>query len=134
MSHRDNNKDIDDEIFDILFTDVQTNNQRIAVRYIRTDISASVFTPGFLNFSKKHTAVELLDISSKGAAIECEKKLRIKKRIILELIFTDNHKFVIRAKIIHQAINKKQYGLKFDRFNHDLGDYLLSSQNDLIFK
>jgi len=132
MSHRENNND-DEDFFDMHLTDVQTNNLRIAVRYIRTDITTSLTTPGLLSFSKK-ISVKLIDISSKGAAIECDKKLGIKRKIILKLVFKDSHSFILHAKIIHHIKNKKQYGLKFDKFNHELGDYLLSSQNDLTFK
>jgi hypothetical protein len=133
MSCRDNNNDIDDEIFDMLFTDAETNNQRIAVRYIRDDIKALLHKP-FLFFFAKKIPVDLLDISSKGAAIECHKKLRLKRNIILKLIFKDNHEFTLYATIIYQIKNKQQYGLKFDCFNNELGEYLLSTQNELLFK
>jgi hypothetical protein len=131
MSHRQN--DNDDEFFEMHLTDAQTNNLRIAVRYIRTDIMASLTKSGLLSLSKQ-IPVKLLDISSKGAAIDCEKKLGIKRKIILELIFNDNQSFTLHAKIIHKLKNKKQYGLQFDKFNHELGDYLLATQNDLTFK
>ena len=133
MSHRENNNDDDEDFFDMHLTDAQTNNLRIAVRYIRTDITTLLTKPGWLSFSKD-IPVKLLDISSKGAAIECEKKLGIKRKIILKLVFKDSHSFILHAKIIHKIKNKKQYGLKFDKFNHELGDYLLSTQNDLTFK
>ena len=133
MSHRENNNDDDEDFFDIHLTDEQTNNLRIAVRYIRTDITTSLSKPGLFSFSKE-IPVKLLDISSKGAAIECEKKLGIKRKIIIELVFKDNHSFILHAKIIHHTKNKKQYGLKFDKFNNELGDYLLATQNDLTFK
>ena len=131
MSHRENNND--DDFFEMHLTDAQINNLRIAVRYIRTDITTSLTKPGLLSFLKE-IPVKVLDIRSKGAAIECEKKLGIKRKIIIELVFKDNHSFILHAKIIHKIKNKKQYGLKFDKFNHELGDYLLSTQNDLIFK
>ena len=137
MSDQENSNDIDfdtdDEIFGMLITDEQTNNHRSAVRYVRNDITVSLRMLGLIKLSKK-IPVELLDISSKGIAIECENKLRLNKKIILELIFSDNQKFSIDAKIVYQAENKKYYGIKFDGYNHKLGDYLLASQNDLIFK
>ena len=135
MSHQDNENDIDnnDEFFNMVFTDAQTNNSRIAVRYIRTDITTSLTKPGLFSFSKK-IPVKLLDISSKGACIECELKLRIKRKTTIELIFKDNHSFNLNATIVHRSKNKNQYGLRFDKFNHDLGDYLLSTQKDFTFK
>ena len=137
MSDQENSNDIDfdtdDEIFGMLITDEQTNNHRSAVRYVRNDITASLKKHGLIKLSKK-IPVELLDISSKGAAIQCKHKLALNNKIILELVFTDNQEFSIDAKIVYQAENKKQYGIKFDGYNHKLGDYLLASQNDLIFK
>lgn len=133
MSSSENETDKDDEIFSMLSDIENTTNQRIAVRYVRTDISVSLSPLGLFSFSK-YLPVKLLDISSKGAAIECKKKLPLKKKIILDLLFEDNKSFSISAKIIHRAENKIQYGLKFDQFNNELGDYLLSSQSDLSFK
>jgi hypothetical protein len=127
-----NEVDNDEEIFNSL-TDTEKNNKRVAVRYIRSDINVTFSKPGLLNLSK-YIPVKLLDISSKGIAIEYKKKLPIKKKITLDFLFEDNKSFSITAKIIRRASNKIQYGLKFDHFNHELGDYLLYSQNDLIFK
>jgi len=138
MSDQENSNDFDfdpddDEIFGKLITDEQTDNLRSAVRYIRKDITVSLQRHGLFKLSKT-IPVKLLDISSKGTAIECEHKLALNDKIILELIFKDNKGFAIEAKIVYQAENKKQYGIKFDTYNDDLGEYLLSSQNDLIFK
>ena len=133
MSRRENKNDYDKEIFDMLFADAKIENKRKAVRYIRADITTSFSKHGLLNFAKK-IPVKLLDISSKGAAIECDKNLKIKNKLTLELVFKDNHSFILHATIIHQVKNKKQYGLKFDNFNDELGDYILFSQNDLLFK
>ena len=131
MSHRKNNND--DEVFDMDFTDEKTSNHRKAVRYIREDITISLQKHGLLH-SSKHIPAKLLDISSKGATIECEMNLGVNSKLTLELIFKDNQEFSIHAKIIHQAKAKHQYGVNFDKPNDDLGDYILSSQNDLIFK
>ena len=140
MSDQENSNDVDfdfdaddDKIFGTLITDEQTDNHRSAVRYVRNDITVSLRKHGLFKSSKK-IPVELLDISSKGAAIECENKLGLNNKITLELIFEENQEFSIDAKVVYQAENKKQYGIKFDRYNHELGDFLLSSQNDLIFK
>jgi len=132
MSDRENKSD-DDEIFSMVLADEQTSNQRKATRYIRDDITISIRKSSLLNLSKRIPVI-LLDISSKGAAVECEKRLKIKNKVILEMIFQDEHQFIIPAKIVHQIKDKNRYGLKFDKVNDGLGDYILSSQNDLIFK
>ena len=135
MINSENQTDYDEEIFGMFSVEEQPVNHRYAIRYIRKDITASVYVSNRLGFVKK-LPIKLIDISSKGAAIECEKKLGLKKKIALELIFKDKKKFKIDATIIHQKKihNKKQYGLKFVRFNDELGDYILASQQDLIFK
>ena len=54
---------------------------------------------------------------------------------MLSLIFDANKKFEIQAKIIREAPEaRKFYGLIFESMNHDLGDYLVESQTELIFK
>ncbi len=109
------------------------HNRRIAIRYVRPDISALLLKKGFIRSTE--TLIQLLDISSKGALICCSTKLAVKNRVTLRLIFRDGKKFTLAATVVHkQNASKKQYGLKFDTMNNDLGDYLLFTQNDLIFK
>ncbi len=72
MSAPEDHDIFDDDLFSLL-TDEQANNKRTAVRYIRTDIAASISSLVFFFFSQK-TAVTLIDISSKGAAIKSKKK------------------------------------------------------------
>nr|WP_305906930.1 PilZ domain-containing protein [Methylomarinum sp. Ch1-1]MDP4519643.1 PilZ domain-containing protein [Methylomarinum sp. Ch1-1] len=80
-------------------------------------------------------SVQLIDISSKGALVACPQKLAINKKVTLRLSFNDGKEFVIAASVIHaRNAPEKQYGLKFSRYNNELGEHLLSSQSDLIFK
>lgn len=120
----------DDDLFSLL-SDEQADNKRTAVRYIRTDISASIGTTVFFFFSKK-IPVKLIDISSKGAAIKSKKRIRAKK-IILNLVFADKKVFTIPAKIIYRGSHFK-YGLKFNRYDNELGNHMLETQSDLLFK
>jgi len=132
MNNTKDNADYEEEIFGSSdSSDNQASNNRIAVRYVRTDIKASLSDLGLFSFSK-NIIVKLVDISSKGAAIEYKAKLALKKNITLTVFFEDQTVFTIKAKVVHKC--KNQYGLKFNHFNNELGDYLLSSQNDLIFK
>jgi hypothetical protein len=127
-----------DKMDDLDFLDVDWKNQRIAVRYIREDISATVckislFRLGF-PFAKDILA-ELVDISSKGVLIASNKKLKVNKKIILTLTFEDAKTFKIPSKIVRQSpTDNNHYGIKFDRLNNELGDYLLETQSKLIFK
>ncbi len=123
--------DIFDDNFFKLLSDGQAENNRTAVRYIRTDITAIVNQPRFL-FPAKKISVKLIDISCKGAAIKSEKKIRAKK-VILKLVFEDNKVFNIPAKIIYVGCDYK-YGLKFNRYDNELGNHMLDTQSDLLFK
>jgi hypothetical protein len=134
MNSTKNNTDYDIEIFGDQLAEQKTKNRRIAIRYVRNDITATLIQSNFFNV-KKTTSVRLIDVSSKGAAIQCDTSLTLKKQVILELLFKDDQVFKIPAFIIHKTNEKNtDYGLKFVRFNNELGDYLLSSQNDLVFK
>lgn len=132
MNNSKDDTDYEEDIFGSpSCSDDQTSNNRIAVRYVRSDINAFLSDLGLFSFSKQ-ISVKLVDISSKGAAIEYKNKLAIKKNITLNLIFEDKTQFAIKAEVVHKS--KNEYGLKFEYLNNELGDYLLSSQNDLVFK
>ena len=111
-----------------------TKNNRVTTRFIRDDITVTIKAPGRFYFSKP-IAVNLMDISCKGVLISTDKKFGINKQITLTLEFTSGKVFVIKAKIArHTSSSLNEYGLKFDRYNNELGDYLLESQDKLIFK
>jgi hypothetical protein len=121
------------------FSNNTRKNQRIGVRYVRDDIAASVckissFSFGFL--FNKEMLVELVDISSKGVLIATDKKLKVNKKITLTLTFEDSRSFTVKAKVVRKAQShgNHQYGIKFDRLNNELGDYLLATQRKLVFK
>lgn len=126
-----NKTDYEDDIFSMSLDEAQEENHRIAVRYIRTDITAVLFQSYLFKPTKK-IIIKLRNISSKGALIDCKDKLSEKKKVTLELVFKDQKKFIISSQVIHHENNC--YGLKFDQTNNDLADYLLISQKDLIFK
>jgi hypothetical protein len=133
MSNPEDKTDNND-IFSINLSAEELNNQRTAVRYIiTTDITLTVCILGLFSFSR-HIPVKLADISSKGAAFECDKSIPVKKKIELNLLFEDKTRFTIPAIIIHKKNSAGLYGVKFNQFNNELGDYLLSSPNNLIFK
>lgn len=128
--------DINKLIFKTFKDDAKLENQRAAIRYIRSDISVSISKPGLFNLTK-FIPVTLLDISSKGATIECNLKIAVNKAVIIYLLFTDNTNFTINATVMHLSYNantKNKYGLKFSRMSNALGDFLLSSQSDFKFK
>ena len=134
-------KDHIDTAYDWLnfdFSDDLKKNNRVAVRYIREDIAASVCKIRLFNFGfliNREILVELIDISSKGVLISTNKKLPLKKKITLTLKFEDTKTFQIKACVVRKTpALEYQYGIKFDRLNNELGDYLLETQRKLIFK
>ncbi|MDO9105583.1 MAG: PilZ domain-containing protein [Methylovulum sp.] len=111
-----------------------TNNLRVATRFIREDISA--FISDLNLFARgKPIPVQLMDISSKGVLISTSKDLRINKKITLTLRFASGKTFIIKTIIVRRSDTANhEYGIKFDHYHYELGDYLLESQIKLVFK
>ncbi len=130
MTNNNHTKDDFDELDHDLKLDSQIKNKRISVRYRRNDIQAVLKTHGL--FFSNRFPVELIDISSKGAAISCEKKLRKKIKVTLFVRFKDKRSFSITATVVHNSDHPK-YGLKFDKYQGELAEHLLETQTDLEF-
>lgn len=125
---------LEDFFFDVLDQDIELDslltNKRVSVRYRRSDIKAVVKTHSLL--FPRLIKVTLLDISSKGAAIKCETKLKINRRVSFFLQFNDGRRFTIKA-LVANTQSAPRYGLKFDSYQTELADHLLSTQTDLQF-
>lgn len=112
---------------------------RRAIRYLRDDIEAAVskrdvFAGLGFNLFRKPTPVELLDISCRGVLIATPENIRINAKILLLLEFKTGKRFKINAVVARKSGQiPYEYGLKFDRYNNDLGECLLSTQTDLKF-
>ena len=121
---------------DLLFDDGlegNLDNARTAVRYLRDDIKVS-FKANRLFKRVTVPEAKLIDISSKGAYISCSSKLKINKTITLIFTFNDGKQFKIDARVVHKFPQPSDcYGIKFDKVNHDLGDYMLETQDNLKF-
>jgi len=128
----DDNYPTDD--FDELDHDIDLDslllNKRISVRYRRNDIGAMIKTRNFI--FPKLFRVNLLDISSKGAAIHSNRRLKLKSRITFFLEFDDKTRFTINATVVH-CKSAPRYGLKFDKYQGELAEHLLETQTDLDF-
>lgn len=134
----------DSDLFDLQhpenITDVLDNqspskkNIRVATRFIREDIAASINVAGLLSFGKT-IPVNLMDIASRGVLISTNQRLGINKKLTLTLQFKSGKEFVIKGTIVRRSgLSHEEYGIKFDRCNDELGDYLLETQGKLIFK
>ncbi|MGR9115207.1 MAG: PilZ domain-containing protein [Gammaproteobacteria bacterium] len=134
MAEPDNKTTIPDDPFDLDLNIIEKNNSRKTVRYIRHDVKARLVFINALGL-KKNLPLELNDISTKGALITAEQTVRINKKVELILTFDDGKVFRIQGKIIRKCPTEPhQYGIKFEKQENDLGDYLLQTQTDLTFK
>jgi hypothetical protein len=83
----------------------------------------------------KTTDVDLIDISCSGVMISTLQKLRINKKITLKLLFRAGKLFEINAIVARRSdSSRNEYGIKFDQYNNELGDYLYETQERVIFK
>lgn len=126
VNHRD--------IFDLDTDGTIQDNGRRSVRYVRSDIKVVLITKNLLGIDKKIQA-KLQDISSKGLRVCAKEKLSINKKITVALKFKDGKRFNMKARVVRQSSSKKlDYGIKFEERQNDLGEHLLETQTDLLFK
>lgn len=124
----------EDDFFTLINLDIPVNNRRKVVRYVREDIDTTLEKVRLFG-KNQSVASKLLDISTKGALLATSKKLRINAKVILHLVFDTGMHFAIEGKIIHRiSASEATYGIEFKQFNSDLGDYLLDTQTDLVYK
>ncbi|GAB4263738.1 MAG: hypothetical protein Kow0065_14490 [Methylomicrobium sp.] len=122
------------EIFDLDTDHNFKNSGRKSIRYVRSDIRVQLVSTNVLSIAKKIDA-QLLDVSSKGIRISTDEKLSVGKKLTVKLYFDDGEKFTITAKVVRQdSSNRQHFGLKFDKQENVLADYLLQTQTDLVFK
>ena len=121
------------DLFNFDPSENQLVNNRLSTRYIRKDIQVTISKNSLLNFGRE-IPVGLIDISSNGVLICSHKKLNVHDKITLELKFDSGRTFIVKAIVVRKSTQPDQYGIKFDRYNNELGDYLLETQKELIFK
>ncbi len=107
------------------------SNKRVAVRYLRNDIKATIKIHSF--WYPRLVQVLLRDVSSRGAAVFSEKKLGKNKRICLYLLFKDGSRFDINATVAYCDHENHRYGIKFDNIDKPLAEHLLHTQTELLF-
>lgn len=109
-------------------------NQRIAVRYIRDDISLTLQKDGLFKWGNT-PEVKLIDISSKGVHVSSDIEIKVKKKFILVFEFKDGKKFQTEGTVVYNHPEKSlRYGIKFKKFEHELSDYLVETQKELNLK
>lgn len=146
MADNDNKNKIDDlfnfdfseDLLDINFLDkIRKQQQRATVRYVRDDIAVAICKTNPIIFGREIfiELAELIDINCRGALITTSASFRVNEKIMLNLKFKSGRSFKIKGVIVHRTVLPPcQYGIKFNRYNDDLGNYLLETQSKLIFK
>lgn len=134
MADSEQKIELNDDPFDLDPYEIRPDNHRKSTRYIRQDIKVRVLFGNALGL-KKTIETELNDISSRGALVTTPCKLGISKKITLVITFDDGQIFRFSGKIVRKCPSARyRYGIKFERQENDLGDYLLKTQTDLTFK
>lgn len=123
-----------DDIFNDDFMANQPHNARKTIRYIRNDLKVNLAYIGVLGI-KKTIPSKLNDISTRGVSVTTSKKISVNKKLTVMIRFSDGNVFKIKGTVIRKCpINPRRYGIKFEKQENGLGDYLLKTQTDLVFK
>ena len=134
MADSDQKIKFHDDLFDLGPIEIMPNNHRKTIRYLRNDIKISLVYSNALGL-KKTVATELHDISSRGALVATPYKLGFVKKVTVVITFKDSRVFRISGRIVRKCPHTPFcYGIKFEKQENALGDYLLKTQTDLIFK
>lgn len=91
-------------------------HQRSSIRYVRNDLKTYLTKHSLFNATPIKT--KLIDISSGGLKLASSKKLRVNKKVCVNICFLDGYKFEISSKIVR--IKEKHlflYDLEFNTLN-----------------
>lgn len=118
MAAVDNLLDMSDDVSD---------NQRKTIRYAFHGIEFSLKINS-LTGRRILLPINVIDISSKGAMIQCDKQLRLRTKVVLKFYFSPKKSFNLRARVIRRK-DKNCYGLIFEKHYHKLIDFLITIAN-----
>lgn len=107
---------------------------RKSVRYVVHNVSAELYSTSLLWFSKPF-AIEILDISTRGACIASPRRLTANALYHLKATFQDGNSFDIPGRVLHNnSAQQNRYGFIFATYNDSLGDYLYKIKDSLEFQ
>ncbi len=113
------------------FFSTPETNRRKTVRYSINPLNCELYKTGFIK-SRKPIAVQIIDISSRGALLKCPGqllKLNSKVKIVLNL---ENRNFKISAIIVRHIDDC--FAINFSRYQHELCDFLDKEQFEFNVK
>lgn len=99
-------------------------DHRKTIRYSFDGIAFSLKVVS-LTARRIYLPIKLLDISSKGAMIQCDKQLRLHTKVVLKFHLSSQKSYNLTAKVVRKK-DKNCYGLIFKRHYHKLIDFLIS--------
>lgn len=102
-----------------------SNNRRKTVRYIFEGVEGNLELKSLIGRSS--VAIQIFDISSKGANVLCNQQLKLRTKAALTLQFSSEQNFTIGTRVIRK--NKNSYALAFEKHHHELIDFLVDSTN-----
>ncbi len=111
--------------------DTEYSEKRKALRLSLTDVEAWVkFTE--LVYSEKYEASTLLNLSSVGAKIQLNRKVKIGKQAMLRFVFPDHNEFFVYGRVVwSESINDCfEYGIQFDKRNSLLSNKIIHTHLD----
>jgi len=123
------------EHFDLEMQDIDESEEsdyienRNALRFTNRDIEVWVKVIGVFKTSR-YEKFALRDISSLGATIQVNKKLKIGKKLAIKFVFGRQSKYFLQARIIRRENESGEYvyGIQFDKKNSFLGKKLVQTE------
>jgi len=100
-------------------------NRRDTVRYAFQAVDGCVKKDSLLGFNQR-LPISIEAVSSNGALIKMEKKLKLKGKVTLEIQLDSQKIFIIPARVIRKN-SSQTYGLAFSDYQHKLTEYLIDS-------
>ena len=91
----------------------EISHPRSSVRYVRKDLKTYLTNYSFLKSDQ--LKARLLDISSGGVQAVAAKKIRVNKRLTVNICFSDGYKFELKGKIVRVTVKHSYvYELKYE--------------------
>ena len=102
---------------------------RKALRFANHDIEVWVKVIDLFK-TGKYEKFALFDLSSRGAKIRVNRKLKIAKKLALQFIFKDQSKYFLQARIIREEGRSDDniYGIQFEQKNAFLSEKLVQNE------
>lgn len=112
----------DTAIFNFDFSTQLKFNKRVGTRYPAPKLTLSLRKNNLLSFGNEFSG-QLLDISAKGALLECSERLSKNTKLGMKIVFVDGTVFNLKGKVVREK-SSRHYGITFDSYSIKLDEYL----------